>query len=201
MRHPLWGVFVVTLFLPGMGLAAENLIDRKVAKDTGGIYRYQEEVPLALGLVTVGGALWEGSESRLGRTFWQSSESLFISFVLAKGLKQATGRLRPKSTDDPNQWGEGGDSFPSAHVSATTAMVTPLILEYRKTDPWVMALAALPVYEMVARVKAQEHWQTDVLAGAALGATVGYLTHRREQPVIVTLLPDGLLVGFHKALR
>ena len=46
-------------------------------------------------------------------------------------------------------------------------MVTPFILQYAHDEPWIAALAILPVYEMVARVKAREHWQTDVIVGSA----------------------------------
>ena len=46
--------------------------------------------------------------------------------------------------------------------------------------PAVWSLAALPVYIGTARLKAQAHWQTDVLAGAALGGDIGYYESARE---------------------
>jgi len=58
------------------------------------------------------------------------------------------------------------------------------------------ALAILPAYEMVARVKAREHWQTDVLAGAALGFAFGAYEAHRNNPLIFSVLPGGAYVGF-----
>jgi len=64
---------------------------------------------------------------------------------------------------------------------------------------WALAaLAALAVYVGVARMNSQAHWQTDVLAGAALGAGIGYYEYTRESAWSVTVLPRGLTVGFRK---
>ena len=46
-------------------------------------------------------------------------------------------------------------------------------LEYGHDNPAVYALELLPLYDAIARVKVQSHWQTDVLAGFALGAVTG----------------------------
>ena len=54
-----------------------------------------------------------------------------------------------------------------AHI---TAIVTPFIAEYRRDQPLVWALAGLPAYVGVARMKSQAHWQTDILAAMALAA-------------------------------
>jgi membrane-associated phospholipid phosphatase len=189
------------LFVPYVS-HADNLIDHKLPLDTGGIYRAQNAVPIVLGAVTLAGALWEGSDTRLGKTFWQSGEALVLTGVATEGLKRLTRRQRPSTTDNPNNWfkGSGDDSFPSFHVAATAAMVTPLIMEYKNDYPWVMSLAALPVYEMVARVKGQKHWQTDVLVGAAVGTAIGVYEHGGDKPWVVSLLPGGVFIGFNKTL-
>lgn len=196
------GCVISLLLSPYIASAADNLIDHKLPKDTGGIYRAQNAVPIALGAITLVGALTEGSEDRLGRTFWKSGEALAFSGVLTEGLKRVTQRQSPAVSDSPNNWSQGssGDSFPSLHVAATAAVVTPFILEYKNDYPWTMALAALPVYEMVARVKAQEHWQTDVLVGAAIGIGFGAYEHQAEKPWFVSLLPGGVFIGFRKSL-
>jgi undecaprenyl-diphosphatase len=56
----------------------------------------------------------------------------------------------------------------------------------------------LPVYDAIARVKTWGHWQTDVLAGLALGSGVGYLMHEREMPLTLSVLPHGFAVGLSK---
>lgn len=127
---------------------------------------------------------------------------MLFSGALAEGIKWVTRRERPSETNSPNHWfaHAGADSFPSGHVTVTAASVTPIIMEYKNDHPWVMALAALPAYEMVARVNAQRHWQTDVLAGAALGTAVGIVEQRADKPFVVRLLPGGVFVGIRKTL-
>lgn len=177
--------------------------DHRLPYDNSRIYKLQDAVPLALGVISVGGALYEGSETRLGNTLWQSSEAMLFSGVLAGGIKMATRRQRPTKTDNPNQWfsDSGNDSFPSGHVTLTAAAVTPMIMAYKGDHPWVWALALLPAYEMVARVKTQQHWQSDVVVGAALGAAVGMYEYGHEKPWMVSLIPGGVFVGYHANLK
>jgi undecaprenyl-diphosphatase len=78
------------------------------------------------------------------------------------------------------------------------SFVTPFIVNYARRNPWVWALEILPAYDAVARVKSQAHWQTDVLAGWALGTAVGYVSTTWKTPMFVQILPHGLVVGFSK---
>src|SRR5277367_2727011 len=175
-------------------------IDHVVSKNTGGIFAVQDEVPIVLALSAAGCALWLGTEDRLGKTCWESGESAVAAAIAAEGLQWITGRRSPSQTSDPNQWFTGGKgSFPSTHVSVTAAVVTPVIYQYFPDNPWVAALGLLPIYEMVARVKAQQHWQTDVIAGAALGFGIGAYEAHRNNPFVFVLLPGGAYVGFHRS--
>ena len=177
-----------------------SFIDERVGKDTGGVYRAQDAVPVALGLMVAGCALWNGTEDRFGRTCWVAGESAIASYGLAKGLQVLTKREPPSDTSDPSRWSSShshGGSFPSGHVAFTTAIVTPFVLDYFEDRPWVAALLLLPAYEMFARVKARDHWQTDVLAGALLGFAIGAYEHHYDSPFVFTILPGGAFVGFH----
>jgi membrane-associated phospholipid phosphatase len=191
-----WVAFWAITLTPFAG-HADNFIDHVVTKDTGGIYSLQDAVPISLVVLTAGCALWQGTEDRLGKTCWEAGESSVMSAAAAVGLQYMTGRRPPSATDDPSQWFSGGKgSFPSTHVSVTTAIVTPFIYQYVHDEPFVAALAVLPVYEMIARVKAQEHWQTDVIAGAALGFAIGSFEAHRNNPLIFSVLPGGAYIGF-----
>ncbi len=184
------------LLSPSVGNAAG--LDHRVSRDTGGIYSLQDAVPVSLTLLAVGCAWWQGTEDRLGKTCWETGEAALGSAVATEGLQFIFSRRGPSATGDPNQWFRGGKgSFPSTHVSVTTAAVTPFIYQYIHEEPLVAVLAVLPMYEMVARVKAREHWQTDVIAGAALGFAIGAYEAHRNNPFVFSLLPDGAYVGFH----
>jgi undecaprenyl-diphosphatase len=175
-------------------------IDHLLHKDDKGVWQLNYELPTALAGGMIADAIWEGNDSRLGKTMWQSVDALAISGVVTVSLKQVTTRVRPSETNNPGLWFQGGKnfSFPSGHTSSVAAMVTPFILEYHDDNLETYALAVLPIYEAVARVKAQAHWQTDVLAGTVVGVTSGYFAHQLETPLIFTVLPHGVYVGLNK---
>jgi hypothetical protein len=190
--------------LPCSVFAAEGPlgIDHRINFDESGIWTRsnQRAVQSISAATVVGGALWEGNDSRLGRTFWKASESMLIADASAEGLKRVFRRARPKQGNDPNEWfgPSSHQSFPSGEVAHITAVVTPFIAEYGHDHPAVWGLAALPLYVGVARMKSQAHWQTDVLASAALGAGIGYYESTRESAWTATVLPRGITVGLRK---
>ncbi len=175
-------------------------IDHRVAIDNSGIWNrnVQKDVMGATILATVGGTFLEGDQTRLGRTFAQSLDSLALSTLGAQAMKFAFSRERPSQTSDPNQFftGHGNQSFPSGEVTAIASAVTPFVLEYGHDHPAVYALEVLTAYDMVARVKARGHWQSDVIVGAALGTGFGLYAHHRDHPLIVSWLPHGMMVGW-----
>ncbi|MGH8160937.1 MAG: phosphatase PAP2 family protein [Gammaproteobacteria bacterium] len=177
-------------------------IDHRLPYDNSGIWarNRQKEIFGLVALTTIGGALWQGSEDRLGRTFWQSTDALLIGGASVFVLKRTFQRPRPSQGNDPNLWFQGccgNNSFPSGEVTGMAAMITPFVLQYHKHYPWVWALEALPLYDSIARMKTWGHWQTDVLAGWALGTAIGWLTHSGKIPLFVTFLPHGFAVGLH----
>src|SRR5699024_3634627 len=113
-------------------------------------------------------------------------------------LKRVFQRPRPSQTSDPNLWFQGccgNNSFPSGEVTGMAALVTPFVLEYGHDHPWVWALEALPLYDSIARMKTRGHWQTDVLAGWAIGTAIGWYAHSRKIPILIEILPHGFAVG------
>ena len=176
--------------------------DHELPLDQSGIWarKYQTGLENGVIAVEVAGALWFGDDNKLGHSFWQSIDATTISGIGAVILKRAVGRARPNQGGDPNQWFKGSccNSFPSGEVTLQASFVTPLIANYARENPWVWALEALPVYDAIARMKSQAHWQSDVIAGWVLGSAVGYWSTTRTTPLTVQILPKGLSVGFYK---
>lgn len=192
------GAVAVLLIAPRAVIASG--LDHRIAYDDNGIWSLTSQRVMlgSLFLAEAGGALWEGGETRLGRTLWQSMDATLLGGVTAYVLKPVFSRVRPLDSPDPNLWfkGHGNDSFPSGEVTLTSALVTPLVLEYGHDHPWVYGLELLPVYDGIARMKVWGHWQTDVIAGFALGAGAGWLMHRNPNtPYILRLMPHGIYVG------
>ena len=192
---------IVATELTIVSLTAHAGLDHELGYDQSGIWNRNVQLALEYSAIAVaaGGGLWLGNDNELGHTFWQKVDAEAISAVAAQGMKYAFRRARPDSGMGPNAWlVHGGDSFPSGEVTLQASFVTPIIVNYGRRYPWVWALELLPAYDAVARMKAQAHWQTDVLAGWALGTAVGYLTTTWDTPVFVQILPHGLTVGFSK---
>lgn len=185
--------------VPALAAGGPLGIDQRIAFDESGPWARRNQLALEFGsIATVAAlALWEGGDTRLGRTSWQSVDSMALGAVAATGLKLAFSRVRPIDSPNPNRWFQGGGnkSFPSGEVTLITSAVTPYVLEYGPDHPAVYALAALPVYDAIARMKSWGHWQTDVLAGAALGAALGWAMHERQLPLVLGVLPQGFSVG------
>jgi undecaprenyl-diphosphatase len=176
--------------------------DHELALDQSGIWSRQVQTGLEYGVIAVevAGSLWFGNDDPLGHTFWQTLDASAISGVGAVILKRGLSRARPNQGGNPNQWFKGSccESFPSGEVTLQASFVTPFIANYARQNPWVWTLEALPVYDGIARMKSQAHWQTDVIAGWVLGSAVGYWTTTRETPFSVQILPRGVSAGFYK---
>lgn len=179
-------------------------LDHYVSQDDRGIWARHNQLLLIDAMLAGEGvvALWEGGDTRLGRTMWKSIDATVVGGVAAEGLKLAFTRARPSETTDPDQWFQGGGhaSFPSGEVTIVSAIVTPLVLEYRHDHPAVYALELLPIYDAIARVKVHGHWQSDVLAGYALGSAAGYFMGRRTRtPVVLSVMPRGVYLGLRRS--
>lgn len=175
-------------------------IDHRLHEDNHGIWKLGVQRTVVYGSIVtvVGGALALGDGDTLGDTFWRSTDALAFSFITTRGLKSVFRRERPSDTSDPDKFfsGKHNKSFPSGEVTTMAAVVTPFIMTYGEDHPAVYALALLPAYDAVARLKVRGHWQTDVIAGAAIGTGFGIWASRRNSPLILSWLPGGFRVGF-----
>lgn len=190
------------------GLASANAwagggflgIDHRVAYDNSGIWNRNIQTGILYGTIfTVGAsALALGDQDSFGDTAWRSVDSMVLTGVTTEAMKYTFQRERPSQTSNPNLFFHGthAQSFPSGEVAAISAAVTPFIARYGEDHPAVYALALLPAYDAVARVKTRGHWQSDVLVGAAVGTGFGIWASRRNSPLILSWLPGGFKIGF-----
>lgn len=189
--------------LAALPCAAQNCgwsrVDREVSYDASGIWNptVYRSIVGALTVAQVGGALWEGSDTRLGKTMWQGTEAQIVAAIGTDVGKYVFTRARPSQGGNPCLWfqGSGHYSFPSGEASTAAALVTPYILEYGADYPASFALLLLPLYIGAGRIKNQQHWQTDVLAGWAVGGLSGWFSHSLETPLLIRVLPHGFEVG------
>jgi len=178
-------------------------IDHEWAYDNSGIWARHYQLDLEYGVIAIEGvgALLLGDDEHWGHELWQSVDSSVLAMASAEILKYGFSRARPYQNEGPSKWFQGSccQSFPSDQVTLQASFVTPIILaENARGDYWIWALELLPIYDGIGRLKQQDHWQTDVLAGWVLGTAWGYWSVQRETPLSVEILPRGLSVGLYK---
>lgn len=204
--RPLIGSFaLIAILLPSCAFAGGGPlgIDHLVTYDNSGIWKrsYQKDLAAGAALTVIGGALFGNNDTRMGRTFDQALDAMVLTAGTTTVLKYAVSRPRPSEDSNPDDFfkGHGHQSFPSGETAEIASVVTPFIAEYGHDHPAVYALALLPAYDAVARVKVRGHWQSDVLAGAGIGMAWGIYAHRRKTPLIMGLLPGrGVMVGYSR---
>jgi hypothetical protein len=95
----------IALLLSAEAACADGLlgIDHRPHLDDDGIWgRNQQHIILGTMVtaeILVG--LWEGGNSRLGRTNWQAIDASLLSAVTSEALKRTFRRVRPSNTDNP----------------------------------------------------------------------------------------------------
>jgi len=108
-------------------------------------------------------------------------EALIDGLIVAQVLKLAAGRNRPNDATRPGSFFQGGASFPSGHSIEGWAMASVIAHEYknRKFVPYVAYGLATVV--SASRLAGQQHYASDLFAGAAIGYFIGrYVVNTHE---------------------
>lgn len=178
-------------------------LDRYDEREDRGIFSRSNQKRLDVLVIggLVGTALYEGTESPLGKTAWKTLDGVITTAIATEILKNVVQRPRPAQSSDPNLWrqGRGNKSFPSGESAMMAAVVTPYIMEHHNESPASWALLLLPAYMGYARTASLGHWTSDVLAGAATGAAFGYLAEKREIPLVLSMTGHSTFIGFKKS--
>ncbi len=107
------------------------------------------------------------------------TESLLDSLIVAGVLKEAFRRNRPDEKNAGDFWG-GGTSFPSGHAIQIWAIASLLDHEYKHQKIVGITAYSLAGIVSAARIAAQKHFASDVVAGGTMGWFIGryvYDTH------------------------
>lgn len=128
-------------------------------------------------------------------------EAAMFSGALTQALKYGMGRVRPNETDSPENWFGDGLSFPSGHVTFAFAVSTAFAESVDHPSllrrGFAYSLAGLTAY---ARMYDNKHWLSDVIAGAAIGASAALFVVNKNAiempPVSVIPLTDGAQITY-----
>ena len=106
-------------------------------------------------------------------------EAAGLSTVNTYALKFIIRREGPYQTSDPNEWFKsGGGSFPSEHATASFAIGTVLAEAGSDDYRWLRRVLGygLGVGTSYLRLKHNQHWLSDTVAGGALGIASAQFT-------------------------
>jgi membrane-associated phospholipid phosphatase len=129
-----------------------------------------------------------------------TAESVVLTSVVSQIIRGPLGRARPDVTPDDQyhfQFGKGfthfdNRAFPSLHSATAFAAAAALVGEIHERDPGASWFAAPLLYAAAAvpgltRMYLNEHWASDVVAGAFVGTLLGSRvvhyahTHKRNK--------------------
>jgi membrane-associated phospholipid phosphatase len=139
------------------------------------------------------------------REAWAMFEAAGLSSVAGYVFKYAAGRSGPNDTSDPNAWRKGGfGSFPSEHTTAAFAIGTVLAESGSDDFRWARRILGygVGIFTGYERLKHNQHWLSDTVAGAALGAATAHFTMDRvyrnpeESNLSITPVPGGAMLTY-----
>ena len=136
-------------------------------------------------------------------------EASAFTAVSTELLKFTFGRQRPDETADPDQWFDQGNSFPSMHTSLAFAIGTVFAESGDGRYRWLRRVLGYGAAGATGylRLEHNQHWASDVAAGAALGLTTARFTMNRrndDEASTFSLLPiagGGVMLGFSVPLH
>jgi membrane-associated phospholipid phosphatase len=152
-----------------------------------------------------------------------ATESVILASVASQLIRGPLGRTRPHVTNDSNQYhfqpfkgfrNFKNRAFPSIHTSSSMAVATVLAMETHRRKPGATPFVApllitAGLLPGLSRIQLNQHWASDIFAGAFMGVFAGYKvvkyshdnpTNRFDRVLLrasVTTAPNGqVLVGF-----
>jgi PAP2 superfamily len=209
-----WGWFGASL----LAIGAAHHYDEQVRthfinKEGPNVGSNSEDLPDAIPAIALLGGTWlyaHFTEDRAGNLEAREMlEALGLSAVTAEALKFAAGRETPYQTSNDDEWGKGGNSFPSLHTTAAFAIGTVLAESGNDDYRWIRRVIGYGVglatgYE---RLKHNAHWLSDTVAGAALGAASAHFVMNRHEADLerssrfaVVPVPGGAMLTYRVTL-
>jgi membrane-associated phospholipid phosphatase len=113
-------------------------------------------------------------------TGFLAGEAALNSLVVVEGMKYSLRRGRPFGTGSGSFFQSGGTSFPSEHAAAAWSVAGVIAHEYPGPLTKIMAYGLASLVS-VSRVKAHQHFPSDVLVGSMIGNLVAQNIYSRHR--------------------
>ncbi len=159
--------------------------NKHLSHDPNTISRYKNLSNAGAGvLIGSAGGMWLVGRAKhnehWSETGFLAGEAALNSLVMVEGLKYSLGRERPFQGDGSGPFFQsGGTSFPSEHAAAAWSVAGVIAHEYPGPLTKILAYGAAGMISY-SRVRAQQHFASDVLVGALIGELSGYTVYKRH---------------------
>jgi hypothetical protein len=173
--------------ISGLGaglLVTDSDVSRHMSQDPKTLSHYNSISNAGIaGLIGGAGLMWAFSyknhDSHWRETGFLASEAALNSFVVIEAAKYTFGRERPSQGDGTGPFFRHGASFPSEHAAAAWSIASVIAHEYPGplTKILVYGAAGLISYS---RVRAGQHFPTDVMVGTLLGELSAHTVYKRH---------------------
>src|SRR5882762_4009239 len=112
-------------------------------------------------------------------TGFLAGEAALNSLIAVGTFKYSLGRQRPFQGDGSGPFFRGGTSFPSEHSAAAWSVAGVLAHEYPGPLMKIMAYGLASLVD-ISRVRAQQHFPSDVVVGAVIGNLIAQNIYSRH---------------------
>jgi membrane-associated phospholipid phosphatase len=173
-------------------------------------YSLQDALPAAGVFVATWASATLLNDNNGRREAWAMFEAAGLSSVAGYVIEYAAGREGPNNTNDPNAWRKGGlGSFPSEHTTAAFAIGTVLAESGNDDYRWARRILGygIGIFTGYERLKLNQHWLSDTVAGAALGAASAHFTMDRvygdsqDSNLSLEPVPGGAMLTYRVTLQ
>ena len=194
-----WGLLLGTAVFSLLDTSVQHQLQKNQSDQGSDIADAIATMGSAAATLGVGGVLWGigrwGDDPVLQETGLLALEAIVLSQVGAGVSKAIIGRHRPSSADNSHTFSpftldDDNHSFPSSHTAGAFALASVLSQRSQKTYA-PLGYYALASLVGVARLYQDEHWLSDIIAGALIGELSArlVLNWNQNQKISVSLIP------------
>jgi hypothetical protein len=157
---------------------------RQLSHNPSTLSRYNNLSTASVGALIGGaGAMWllshKTHNEHWRETGFLAGEAALNSFVVVEGMKYSFGRERPNQGNGTGPFFQSGVSFPSEHAAAAWSVAGVIAHEYPGTLTKIMVYSLASLVD-ISRVRAQQHFSSDVLMGTVIGNLVAQNIYSRH---------------------
>jgi len=148
-----------------------NTVDQvSISSDVSRVGAAYTILPITAGFY-IGGVIAHNEKAR--ETGVLGGEAILDSVIVSEVFKLTMRRERPLDGDGKGRFFQGGSSFPSGHSTVSWALASVVAHEYNENIFYPIAAYGLASLVSFSRLSGQNHFPSDIFAGAALGWFTG----------------------------